>query len=73
MAEHGVLADVSGILGRRSISIASVSQKEANQESVPMVILTHKSREADMQEALAEIDRMPQIVESPMMIRIEDL
>ncbi|MCK5804291.1 MAG: ACT domain-containing protein, partial [Lentisphaeria bacterium] len=71
--QPGVLASVSGILGRRSISIASMTQKEGNQVSVPMVILTHQAREADMQAALAEIRELDEIAGNPMMIRIEDL
>lgn len=69
----GVMALVSGILGRQSISIASVTQKEVNQPSVPMVILTHQAREAAIQEALREIGELNEIMEPPVMFRIEDL
>jgi len=69
----GVMALVSGILGRDSISIASVTQKEVNQPSVPMVILTHQAREAAIQRALQEIGQLDEIVEPPVMFRIEDL
>jgi homoserine dehydrogenase len=69
----GVMALVSGILGRHSISIASVSQKEVEQPSVPMVILTHQAREAAIQQALREMGELDEIVEPPVMFRIEDL
>ena len=69
----GVMALVSGILGRHGISIASVSQKEVDQPSVPMVILTHQAREAAIQQALTEIGELEEILEPPAMFRIEDL
>ena len=69
----GVLARVSSILGSRGISIASVTQKEVAQPSVPLVILTHQAREAAIQEALREIGGLEEIVEAPVMFRIEDV
>ena len=69
----GVLALISGILGRANISIASVTQKEVNQESVPLVILTHRATEADMQQALDEMRGLNEIVQDPVLFRIEDV
>jgi len=69
----GVMALVSGVLGRHDISIASLTQKEVDQPSVPMVILTHRAREAAIQEALQEMGRLSEIVVAPVMFRIEDL
>ncbi|MBN2451838.1 MAG: homoserine dehydrogenase [Lentisphaeria bacterium] len=69
----GVMALVSGILGRLGISIASVTQKEVNQPSVPMVILTHRAREAAIREALGQIGELAEIVRPPVMLRIEDV
>jgi len=71
--QPGVLATITGILGKRRISIASVTQKEESTTSVPLVILTHRAREADMQYALAEIGDLTEIVSSPVIFRIEDL
>jgi homoserine dehydrogenase len=67
------LALVSGILGRHDISIASLTQKEVDMPSVPMVILTHAAREAAIQRALQEMGGLAEIVEPPVMFRIEDL
>lgn len=69
----GVMALVSGVLGRHDISIASLTQKEVDQPSVPMVILTHRAREAAIQEALQEMGRLSEILVAPVMFRIEDL
>jgi homoserine dehydrogenase len=67
----GVMALVSGILGSHSISIASVTQQEIDQPSVPMVILTHQAREVAIQQALREMGGLAEIVEPPVMFRIE--
>jgi homoserine dehydrogenase len=69
----GVMAAISGALGRANISIASVSQKENAQESVPVVLLTYTAKEGDMQSAMAELRQLPDMLEEPVLIRIEDL
>lgn len=69
----GVLAMIAGIFGGKGISIASVTQQEVSRQSVPLVILTHHAREADMQEAIREVRDLPAVEEPPVLIRIEDL
>lgn len=69
----GVLARVSGILGKQNISIASVTQHEVSGGPVPLVILTHDAREKDMQDALKSIAALEDVMETPVMLRIEDL
>ena len=69
----GVLAEIAGVLGRYDISIASVTQQESSGETTPVVILSYKAREADVQQALQEIRDLDVVSENPMMIRIEDL
>lgn len=69
----GVLAKISGILGRHNISIASVSQKERRMAMVvPLVIITHEAKEKDVREALHEIYRFAVIKRFPIALRIED-
>ncbi|MBU2541325.1 MAG: homoserine dehydrogenase [Candidatus Omnitrophica bacterium] len=68
----GVLAKISGILGKHHISIASVSQKERRRAKVvPVVILTHEAKEKDVQEALKEMHRFVVIKRFPVAFRIE--
>ena len=68
----GVLARISGILGRHNISIASVTQKERRAAHVvPIVMMTHKAQEANMQKALKEIGNMAAIKDKPVRIRVE--
>jgi homoserine dehydrogenase len=69
----GVLSRISGILGENNISIAAVIQKGRQKAgSVPIVMTTHKSREKDVQKAIAEIDRLDIIHGKTILIRIED-
>ena len=52
----GVLAQIAGIFAKHSISIASVTQKEACDVGwVPVVFTTHLAEEGEMQAALAEV------------------
>ena len=69
----GVLSTISGILGRYDISIQSMQQKgRKTNGSVPVVMLSHLAKEADVQNALAEIDRLDVVSQPTMLIRIED-
>ena len=68
----GVLSRIARILGAHRISIASVIQKDRRREHiVPLVMMTHDARERDVQEALAEIDRLPVVRRKSVSIRME--
>lgn len=70
----GVLANISGILARFGISIASVSQKERGKaQIVPVVMVIHNAKEKDLRSALASIDRLGAIKEKSVAIRIEEV
>ncbi len=70
----GVLASISGILGEKGISIASVVQKGRDTKgSVPIVMLTHEAREANVRQALDVIDQLEVVSDRTMLIRMEDL
>ncbi len=69
----GVLAAISGILGKHEISLKSVHQKgRKTTGSVPVVMLTHHAREAAVARALTEIASLEVVAGDPMLIRIED-
>ena len=69
----GVLSRVSGILGKNKISIKSVHQKgRKTNGSVPLVMLTHRAKEADISKALSEINSLDVVSDKPVLIRIED-
>jgi len=54
----GVLAKISGILAKHKVSIASVMQKSRDRvKAVPIIMLTHQVKEADLNNAINEIDK----------------
>jgi len=69
----GVLSKISGILGEHKISIASVIQKGRQVGgAVPIVMMTHEAREADVKRALTQLDELDILTSRTMMIRVED-
>ena len=69
----GVLSKISGVLGSHGISIGSVIQKgRETAGSVPVVMLTHEAKEADVKAALSEIDRLDVVCDPTVLIRVED-
>jgi len=67
----GVLAQISRILGNNNISLTSVMQKETGKKIVPIVMLTHKANEANVQKALNKINKLAISRFPSKMIRIE--
>lgn len=68
----GVLAQISGILGKFEISIASMMQPDRHKVgSVPIVITTHEAKEANILAALTEINQLDVVKEKTCLIRIE--
>jgi len=68
----GVIAEVTGALGRHKVSLESMLQRGRDPgEAVPVVMVTHECREAAMRAALAEIEGLDSVVEPPTLIRIE--
>ena len=73
MDRPGVLSKISGILGTYDISLQSVHQKgRKTNGSVPLVMVTHQAREADVKQALSEIRKLNVVSNEPVLIRIED-
>ncbi|MCF6178537.1 MAG: homoserine dehydrogenase [Geopsychrobacter sp.] len=69
--QTGVLAKISTILGQHNISIQSMIQPESHAaDSVPIVLMTHEAKEADITNALHEIGQLDIIQEPTCLIRI---
>ena len=77
--EAGVLAKITGILATAGISIDAVLQREADEvggegsTQTDLIILTHDTREGDMDGALAEIQSLPTVLAPINSIRKEEL
>ncbi|WP_437228103.1 homoserine dehydrogenase [Planctomicrobium sp. SH661] len=63
-----VIAEIADVLGRNGISLASVIQKEADDPSdsaefpiVPLVFMTHRTREGSVRAARRELDQLPSV------------
>ena len=71
----GVLADVTRICADRHISIDAIFQKEAGEgeEQVDVVILTHLTREKNINSAIRAIEALPTIPVPVVRIRLEEL
>ncbi|HEV3343536.1 MAG TPA: homoserine dehydrogenase [Pirellulales bacterium] len=71
----GVMAEITGLLGRRGISIASVIQREPPTEEqavVSLVIITHDTVESATVSAMDEIDRLKCVRPGSVRMRILD-
>ena len=69
----GVLSLISGILGKYKISIESVIQKgrkKREDDSVPIVMLTHEALEKDVRKAISEIDMLDVVKDKTVVIRV---
>ena len=77
--EAGVLARITGILAGAGISIDAVLQREADEvggegsTQTDLIILTHDTREGDMDAALAQIQQLPTVLAPITRIRKEEL
>jgi len=70
--EPGVLADVTAILRDHGISLESMLQHGRKpREAVPIVLVTHETNEAAINEAIARIGKIAAVLEAPALIRIE--
>jgi homoserine dehydrogenase len=71
----GVMAEITAVLGRHGISIASVIQHESDglvQGIVPLVIMTHKTTEGATRRAVEEIGRLPCVRAGSERIRVSE-
>lgn len=71
----GVLADVTRILGDLDISIEAIIQKEPAEDAgdVPVILLTHKVLERNMDEAIERIEALEAVTDQVTRIRLEIL
>jgi len=68
----GVIADVAGALRDSGVSLESMLQHgRAPGDAVPIVLVTHETRESQMREAVDRIERLESVLERPSVIRIE--
>ena len=71
----GVLADITRILGDSQISIEAIIQKEPldGVDHVPVIILTQRIKEKNMNEAISKIEALDSVYAAVTRIRLEQL
>jgi homoserine dehydrogenase len=71
----GVMARIAGILGEEGISIEAIKQKEPEEGAthVPLVMLTHRVVEGQMNRAIRQIEALESVSGSVVRIRLEHL
>jgi homoserine dehydrogenase len=71
----GVLADITRILADREISIEAMIQKEPaeGEDQTDIILLTHRSIEKQVVDAIARIEALPTVRGAIVRIRLEDL
>lgn len=73
--QAGVLARITGILAERNISIDAVLQRESaeGEKQTDLIILTHDTREGEMNQAIAQMQALPTVLSPIVRIRKEEL
>ena len=69
----GVLAHITRILGDKGINIEAITQKQTEEAQVPVILLTQSVKEEKMNQAIREIEALPDIVGEVVRIRVEHL
>jgi len=71
----GVLADITRILADRDISIEAMIQKEPpeGQDRTDIILLTHRTVERNVIDAIARIEALPTVRDKIVRIRMEEL
>lgn len=69
----GVLSEIASLLSQVGISIEALIQKApaAGASKVPVIILTNRTREADVQRAVAAMEALPTISRPVVRLRVE--
>ena len=68
----GVLAKLTTIFGKHEVSIKSVMQRSAGTDFVPVIFITHQSREKAVLAAVEEIAALPEARGIANVIRVEE-
>jgi len=67
----GVMAKVSRLLEQANISIEAVIQKEAVSDNVPIIILTHRALEKNLNQVINAIENLEEVSGAVTRIRVE--
>ena len=66
----GVLAKITSIFSKCGINLAQMVQEDGNGDSVPVIFVTHKTKEHSVNKAVAEIKAIPDVAKVVSVIRV---
>ncbi|BCE01433.1 homoserine dehydrogenase [Marinicellulosiphila megalodicopiae] len=71
----GVMAKIAQIMSENAINIEAILQKEPAEDAktLPVIMLTHKVKEQDMNTAIKKLEALDDVVEPVVRIRVEHL
>lgn len=70
--EEGTLGKIANVFGKNNISINSVVQKDAKKHEVPIIFITHETKESLIRKALGEIEQLSGVEAVAALIRVEE-
>ncbi len=66
----GVLAKVTSVFSKCGINVARMMQDDCDSETVPVIFVTHKTKEHSVNKAVAEINAIPDVAKVASVIRV---
>lgn len=66
----GVLAKVTSIFSKCGINLAKMVQEDGSSDNVPVIFVTHKTKEHSVNKAVAEINAIPDVAKVASVIRV---
>jgi homoserine dehydrogenase len=70
--QPGIIAQMAAILAKNEISVDAVLQLPAgDKQNLPFVITIETTREAQVRAAVAEMEKLPYMVEAPVAMPVE--
>ncbi|MBB6215760.1 homoserine dehydrogenase [Anaerosolibacter carboniphilus] len=69
----GVLGKIASLFGKYNVSLSSVIQKGKEEPAVSLVFITHDTVELNVQYALTDIAKLPEVIRIANLIRVENV
>ncbi len=70
--KEGTLGKITQAFGKNNISINSVIQKDAKKQEVPIIFITHETKESNVKKTLKEIEQLSGVEQIAALIRVEE-
>lgn len=72
--QPGVIRDISGVLAKYKLNVRDILQMDLYEfeKAVPLAIILHRAKEADLRKAVAELDKLSCVKGRTVVIRVEE-